>query len=103
MCIGVPMEVREEGGGFAWCEGRGERRQVDMALVGEQARGAWVLVHNGVAREVLTARRARQVDQALDALAAAMWGEQVTGLFPDLEDREPTLPPHLAAQTGGPR
>jgi hydrogenase expression/formation protein HypC len=38
MCIGIPMQVIESDGRFALCEGRGERRRVQTALVGEIGR-----------------------------------------------------------------
>lgn len=100
MCIGIPMRVTESRPGICRCEGRGESCEVDMALVGDQPVGGWVLVQSGVARDVLDDARAHQVDRALDALEAAMRGEQALGLFPDLEDREPRLPPHLEALAG---
>jgi hydrogenase expression/formation protein HypC len=90
MCIGIPMRVvATEGpeGCVALCEGRGGRRCVNMMLVGEQPVGAWVLVHLDSAREVLDEARAAQLDEALDALAAALRGESIEGRFDDLPDR----------------
>ena len=59
----------------ATCEGRGERRVVNLALVGPQSEGSWVLVFSDHARRVLDREEARQIDLALDALAAAVSGE----------------------------
>lgn len=72
MCLGLPMQVRHVEAGRAWVEGRGERRRVDLALVGEVAPGDWLLVHLNDARERIDARRAAEVDAALDLVEAAM-------------------------------
>lgn len=74
MCIGIPMRVIEPGEGTALCEGRGERRRVSTLLVGDQPAGAWLLEFLGCAREVLDAREARRIDDALDALELVMSG-----------------------------
>ena len=105
MCIGVPMRVVEAGPGFALCEGGGRRREVDMALVGDQTPGTWVLVFIDAAREVLSDDQARKITDALTALTIALnagTGEDLTtdidALFPDLANREPELPDFLRAQ-----
>jgi hydrogenase expression/formation protein HypC len=97
MCVGVPMQVVEPGLGYALCEGGGERREIDMRLVGDQPEGAWVLVFLDAAREVVTAEQAALIGSALDALRLALSGqsEGLDDLFPDLAGREPELPPHL--------
>lgn len=101
MCIGIPMRVVETTGRFAWCEGRGERRRVDLTLTGAQSAGTWVLVFLDAAREVLESDRARRIDDALDALQAALRGETapLDALFADLTGREPQLPEHLRGVT----
>ena len=76
MCIGIPMRVIEPGEGVAWCEGRGQRQQVDMILVGDHAPGTWVLAFNGAARRVIDEDEAVQTAAALDALDAAFAGAQ---------------------------
>jgi len=99
MCIGIPMQVVAPAGPIhAWCEGRGERRRVDLLLVGAQPPGGWVLVFLDSAREVLDPERARRIDAALDALDAALRGDPLDHLFADLVDREPQLPPHLRTE-----
>jgi hydrogenase expression/formation protein HypC len=99
MCIGVPMRVVSEGVGRAWCEGRGERAELDMLLVGPQSPGTWVLAFQGAARRVMTEVEAIQTTAALDALAAALAGETDLGrFFPDLAEREPQLPEHLRSK-----
>ena len=96
MCIGVPMRVASAGETRAWCEGRGERVELDMLLVGPQPVGAWVLAFHGAAQRVMSEEEAAQTTAALDALAAALAGETDLGrFFPDLADREPQLPAHL--------
>lgn len=67
---------------------------VDMALVGEQPPGAWVLVLMGVAREVLSPEEARQVNDGLEAVRLAMSGQSdLDHLFADLIERSPQRPP----------
>lgn len=85
MCIGIPMQVVSSGLGAAWCEGRGQRRRLDMLLVGDQEPGAWVLAFNGSARRVLEPEEAVQISGALDALEAALDGqEDFSAYFGDL-------------------
>lgn len=60
--------------GHALCEGRGERRRVNTALVGETAPGDWLLVFLGDAREHIDAARAREVDATLDLVFGALSG-----------------------------
>jgi hydrogenase expression/formation protein HypC len=98
MCIGVPMRVVEPAGTrTAWCSGRDGRHLIDLALVGPQAAGTWLLTFAGAGREVLSAEAAAAIDGALDALEAACAGD-VAGIeagFADLIAREPALPEHL--------
>lgn len=99
MCIGLPMRVVECLPGRAVCEGQGEQRVVDMALVGEQPVGTWVLVFLDAAREVVTGEQAVLIGDALTALHLAMAGDtDLDHLFPDLAGREPELPAHLRNQ-----
>jgi hydrogenase expression/formation protein HypC len=74
MCIGIPMQVIAVEPGHAWCEGRGERRRVNTALVGTPAEGDWLLIFLEGARECIDAERAREVNAALDLLAGALSG-----------------------------
>ena len=59
MCIGVPMRVVSDGEARAWCEGGGERAELDMLLVGPQPVGTWVLAFQGSARRVMSERGGR--------------------------------------------
>jgi hydrogenase expression/formation protein HypC len=96
MCLGIPMQVTAVEDHTAWCEGRGERLRVDTRLVGKLEPGAWLLVFHGVAREILSAERARDITNALSALDAALAGEtDLDRHFADLVGREPELPEHL--------
>lgn len=74
MCIGIPMQVIETDGRFALCEGRGEQRRINTALVGEVPCGDWLLVFLDDARERIDADRAAEVNAALDLVLGAMQG-----------------------------
>lgn len=101
MCIGIPMKVVEPRSRYALCAGGGEMREIDMALVGGQSAGAWVLVFLDAAREVISAEDAARIGDALKALALVARGEaDVDHLFADLIGREPELPEHLRPLTG---
>jgi len=94
------MQVVENAEGHAMCVADGQLQRVDTMLVGEQPVGTWLLIFLDTAREVLTAERATQIRQALQAVDRVMQGA-VQGdagldqLFPDLVDREPQLPAFL--------
>lgn len=96
MCIGLPMQVRELRDGMAVCEGMGERREINMLLVGDQPPGTWVLTFLDTAREVISEERAAQVSDAIQAVNLVMQGQtNVDHLFADLVDREPEPPPSM--------
>lgn len=96
MCLGIPMHVMESNGLMARCAGRGSERWLDLALVGEQEPGTWLLAFIDSAREVIDATRAAMINDALDALEAALDGAtDVSAHFADLIEREPQLPEHL--------
>ena len=93
MCIGIPVQIVSVAENDSWCEGRGQRVMLNLALVGEQPPGSWVLAFQGSAVRVLTPEEAAQTNAALDALAAALAGEtNFDAFFADLVDREPQLP-----------
>ena len=89
MCLGIPMQVVGASEQGFVCAGRGAREELDLALVGEQAVGTWVLAARGCAVRVLSAEEAQRIDSALDALEAVLAGEtNVDGFFADLIARE---------------
>ena len=82
--------------GHALCEGRGERRRVNTALVGETVPGDWLLVFLGDARERIDAARAREVDATLDLVFGALsglHGDTHAGAAADFE-----LPSRMSAE-----
>ena len=96
MCIGLPMQVVECHDGTAVCEGMGERRSINMQLVGDQPLGTWVLTFLDTAREVISAESAAQISDAIQAVNLVMQGStNVDHLFADLIDREPEPPPSM--------
>jgi hydrogenase expression/formation protein HypC len=96
MCIGIPMKVIECNGMMAKCQGRGETRNLSLALLGKQSPGTWVLTSVNTAREVLDEEAAMRINAALDA-AESIMSEQIdlARFFPDLIGREPELPDFL--------
>lgn len=100
MCVGVPMRVIRCDGLTALCEGRGGERRLDLALVGAQPPGTWLLAFLDAAREVIDADAAARIEAALDGLAAAMAGEtDIARYFADLVERPPELPEFLRGGT----
>ena len=98
MCIGTPLRIVRTEGGAGWCVNGSRAARVDLALVGEQPVGAWVLAYQGSAVRTLSDDEARRMTSALDALEAVLAGAvNVDAYFADLIEREPTLPPHLTA------
>ena len=99
MCIGIPMQVIEADGRFALCEGRGERRRINTALVGDVVPGDWLRVFLDDAREAIDAHRAAEVNAALDLVLGAMQGRgadlDVDFALPSQMNAE-----HLRALTG---
>ncbi|MGO9982756.1 MAG: HypC/HybG/HupF family hydrogenase formation chaperone [Rhodomicrobium sp.] len=101
MCIGFPMEVVEPRSRYALCRSQGVMREIDMALVGEQPAGTWVLSVLNTAREVVTAEYAAKIADALHALTLVMQGEtDVDHLFADLTSRQLELPPSSMGGSG---
>jgi hydrogenase expression/formation protein HypC len=100
MCIGVPMQVVESGAHHAWCLGPDGLVSIELALVGAQPPGTWLLTFMGAAREVLDPVAAANITAALDGLAAALAGDtaRIDRAFADLVDRTPQLPEHLRAK-----
>jgi len=108
MCIGIPMQVKDTGFGYAICEGMGITREVDTLLVGEQPVGTWLLIFLKSAREVLSEDDARKIANAVQAVDMIMTDKEslstqgldyqsIEALFADLVDREPEKPASLIA------
>ena len=96
MCIGMPMQVVTVEEHHAWCEADGQRERLDMALVGAQPVGTWVLAFQGTARQVMDDEEAAQARAGRCALAAVLGGgNDVDAFFADLVARTPQLPEHL--------
>ncbi|MEB4590267.1 HypC/HybG/HupF family hydrogenase formation chaperone [Candidatus Thiothrix sp. Deng01] len=95
MCIGIPMQIMAIDGWMALCGEKEHRENVDISLLGSLQEGDWVLVYKGAAREHLPAERAKQILQAVQALAAIREGQGFEHFFADLIEREPQLPEHL--------
>ncbi|CAC9491762.1 hypothetical protein [uncultured Gammaproteobacteria bacterium] len=96
MCIGIPMQVVDSmSDTFATCQDNGVNKTINMQLVGAQMTGTWVLVFIDAAREVISADRAKEIDNALKAVSLAMYSdesERIHALFGDLIDRTPINP-----------
>jgi hydrogenase expression/formation protein HypC len=100
MCIGIPMQVTACEGLIARCDDGTAEHRIDLAMVGPQPLGTWLLTSLGSARQVLSAEQAGLIRDALRAVELVMSGNRdVDHLFADLTDR-PRLPPHLAAVVG---
>lgn len=97
MCLGIPLEVVQiEPSGAALCRQGQRLRRIETSLLDEPpAAGDWLLVHIDVAIRTLKPEEARQISDALTALAEAAAGRAYEHLIADLVDREPQLPPHL--------
>lgn len=96
MCIGMPMQVVAVEEHHAWCEAEGRRERLDMALLGAQPVGTWVLAFQGTARQVMGDEEAAQARAGRSALAAVLAGGcDVDAFFADLVGRTPQLPEHL--------
>ena len=102
MCLGVPLQLKSfQAPGLALCapaDQPGELRPVETALLEQIPRpGDWLLVHVNVAIRALAPEEAGQISDALLAVSAAAAGLPFEHLLADLINREPELPPHLAA------
>lgn len=96
MCIGIPLRVVDSDDQSALCEADGRSERLNVLLIGAQPPGTWVLAFQGSAIRVLSADEAEQTRSALAALDAARAGTaDLDRFFADLNNREPTLPPHL--------
>lgn len=97
MCMGIPLRLVSVNGTNAIGTDAGRTETVDLSLVGTQPVGTWVLSFLGAAREVVTEAEAKVIGEALAGLGRLMAGGELGDAFADLDNREPALPPHLAA------
>lgn len=97
MCVGIPMQILTVDGTNATATDGRETAQIDLALTGPLAPGTWVLTFLGGAREVIEAKEAALIADALDGLRRLMAGGELGDAFADLDARTPELPPHLQA------
>ncbi|MBX3603978.1 MAG: HypC/HybG/HupF family hydrogenase formation chaperone [Piscinibacter sp.] len=103
MCIALPMQVFASEPGHAWVAGRGERRRVSTALVGDCAVGDWLLVFLDSARERIDAARAAEVDALLDLVSDALAGRPPAAVPRDPGFELPSrLDPAALAALAGP-
>lgn len=65
MCLAVPAEVIQLDGSFAHVDFGGIRRRIGMALVPEAKCGDYVLVHAGMAIQVIDIDEAQQTLQLI--------------------------------------
>jgi len=69
MCLAVPVKVLEVSGRQALVDVQGNRRRVDITLVDDVVPGCYVLMHAGIALQVLNEAEATET---LKLLAAVM-------------------------------
>lgn len=105
MCIGTPMRVTEIlASGAVHCRPYGDDQPLHLVEASLLDRTPmvddWLLVHVDVAIRPLDPVEARQIGDALQAVAAAAAGLPFEHLLADLIDREPQLPPHLRETSG---
>jgi len=86
VCIGIPVQVIEEGDFISLCKGRNGEEQVNMMLIGPQPVGTWVVSFLGSAREVISEQDAINLNKALDGMLELMTGNEidVDHYFPDM-------------------
>ncbi len=97
MCVGIPLQIVSCDGLRATASNGARTETLDLALVGEQPVGTWVLGFLGAAREVISETDAKLITDALTGLERVMAGDDLGDAFADLDARTPELPPHLAA------
>ncbi len=89
MCLGIPMQVSEVEGAFAWCEGRGRRERLNMLWLESIVAGDWVYAVTGQAREKLSAQQVTEINLALDGVEAALLGTtDLDAYFPDFTQQK---------------
>lgn len=97
MCVGVPMRLLSVDGIAGRAELNGSTDLIDLSLLPEARPGDWVLGFLGAGRAIISADEAGKITAALNGLRALMAGGDLGDAFADLENRSPSLPPHLQA------
>lgn len=97
MCVGIPVQVLKVDGIAGHTTDGKHHEVVDLSLTPQAEVGDWVLTFLGVAREIITEDEALKITAALGGLQSLMRGEDLGDAFADLDDRTPSLPPHLQA------
>lgn len=97
MCLGVPMQLVSVDGIAGMARDGASVELVDLSLTPDARPGDWVLIFLGAAREVMDEAEAMATRRALDGLRSLMSGGGLGDAFADLDNRTPTLPPHLQA------
>jgi hydrogenase expression/formation protein HypC len=69
------MQVVAVEPGHARCQGRGEYRRVNTALVGAAEPGEWLLIFIDSAQERISVERAQEINATLDLMEAALRGD----------------------------
>ncbi len=83
MCLGIPMQVSEVEGAFAWCVGRGRRERLNILWLEAVVPGDWVYAVLGQAREKLSPQQVTEINLALDGVEAALLGvRNLNAYFP---------------------
>lgn len=70
MCIGLPCRVMARNGDVGTVEYSGNCREVNLALVPQAAPGDWVLVHAGLALQIIEETAALETRALLEELDA---------------------------------
>ncbi|HYF95307.1 MAG TPA: HypC/HybG/HupF family hydrogenase formation chaperone [Symbiobacteriaceae bacterium] len=68
MCLAVPVKVLEVSGRQALVDLQGNRRKVDISLVDAVEPGCYVLMHAGIALQVLNEQEALETLKLLTAV-----------------------------------
>jgi len=70
MCIGLPCRVIARAGDLGTVEYSGNSREINFALVPQAGPGDWVLVHAGLALQIIEEAAAQETLALLEELEA---------------------------------
>lgn len=98
MCVGDAMQlIAVDGIAGTAKNDSGQSVLIDLSLIPDAKKGDWVVSFLGTAREIVSADEAHKIMAAVAGLRAVMQGKDLGQAFADLDERAPTLPPHLQA------